>query len=74
MFAYLHVWASVSATAGLRQKPLLIDGVDGQLGLFRSLHEISREHGSGAQERKRAIIARLLVAAKGVRSYELPCD
>jgi len=53
------------------QKPLLIDGVDGQLGLFSSLHNISREHGSGAQERKRAIIARLLVAAKGVRVYIL---
>jgi hypothetical protein len=37
--------------------------------MFSSLHNISREHGSGAQERKRAIIARLLVAAKGVRMY-----
>jgi DNA ligase 1 len=49
-------------------KPLLIDGGDGQLGLFTSLQNISREHGSGAQERKRAIIAQLLVAAKGVET------
>jgi hypothetical protein len=49
-------------------KPLLIDGIDGQIGLFHSLHSISRERGSGAQERKRAVIARLLVAAKGMET------
>jgi DNA ligase-1 len=49
-------------------KQLLIDGIDGQIGLFRSLHSISRERGSGAQERKRAVIARLLVAAKGMET------
>ena len=50
-----------------KAKTLLIDGENSSegLGLYSALHEISRECGSGSQERKRAIIARLLVAAQG---------